>query len=224
MASYKKPVQISTDEMCCYKCGNKAAYKTAAGKLICNSSPNKCPANRKKNSESIKIAHEEGRIPGWNDINPNRGWAKGHTKETHPGVAKSAAALKQRYDSGEIKRKEYRHSVEIKEILSIARINYLENNPHIEWLELKPGLKVQGKWEYNVGLKLIECGFDIIRHHIKYDTNRRYTPDFCISAGVYVEVKGWLSNRDIAKYKKFFREKATSIPSCKLFKISIKRI
>jgi transposase-like protein len=34
-----------------------------------------------KNSNKIKLAHEEGKIPGWNDLaktkNLNRGWAKG---------------------------------------------------------------------------------------------------------------------------------------------------
>lgn len=68
------------------------------------------------------------------------------------------------------------------------------------------GLKVQGSWEFNVGSKLLELGYSISRTRLKYDSHRVYTPDFSIGDNVFVEVKGWLSNRDIEKYQKVFKD------------------
>ena len=52
---------------CRYGCGHIAKYRTKAGKNICSPSPSSCPANRKKNSEGLKRAHIEGRMPGFSD-------------------------------------------------------------------------------------------------------------------------------------------------------------
>ncbi len=50
-------------DLCAYGCGNTAAFTTKGGKPCCSSSPNKCEAMRKKNSEGLKKAHSEGRMP-----------------------------------------------------------------------------------------------------------------------------------------------------------------
>lgn len=91
--------------------------------------------------------------------------------------------------------------------LSLSRIHYLENAPHIEWIELSNGLKVQGTWELNVGNELIKRGYSITRPKLKYDGHHHYTPDFYIeSLNVYIEVKGWLSDRDKKKYQRIYGE------------------
>lgn len=99
----------------------------------------------------------------------------------------------------------YSLSEDAKRKISEARIKYLESSTNIKWFDLN-GIKVQGRWEHNVGLKLLELGYSISRFKIKYDGYRTYTPDFSIADGIFVEVKGWLSDRDIVKYQKVFKD------------------
>lgn len=78
--------EVKEFHLCSYGCGNQARYKNKSSKYMCDISPTKCIANRQKNSNGIKKAHQEGRIPGWKELDSrgysNRGWAKGLTKET----------------------------------------------------------------------------------------------------------------------------------------------
>ena len=196
-----KSTQIESTNYCCYGCGNLAKFLSPSGKEMCDSSANKCPVNRKKNQDKIKIAHEEGRIPGWANIqNLNRGWAKGLTKDIDPRVAKPWQIGK-RFGASLTG-----HTQETKDKLQLARIATLESSPHVEWLTLSNGIKVQGSWELNVGEVLLSAGHEVSRVRIKYDGHRRYTPDFCIDENVYVEVKGWLKKSDIEKYQKVFKD------------------
>ena len=56
---HRKLEKIYVDGICC-GCGEKAEFKSfASGKLYCKNSANKCPANRKKNSDSITKFHRE---------------------------------------------------------------------------------------------------------------------------------------------------------------------
>lgn len=59
MGKYRQPTQIETDSYCEYWCGNLARYVTASGKLICESSVNKCPTLRSKNSQGLVKKHKE---------------------------------------------------------------------------------------------------------------------------------------------------------------------
>lgn len=70
--------------LCDYGCGNESKFVMSSGKNCCSARYNSCPALRKKNSNSIKQAHKDGRIPGWNDHPQevcNRSHAKGILKE-----------------------------------------------------------------------------------------------------------------------------------------------
>lgn len=49
-----KPKSILTEEKCKFGCNNKATHITKSGGLICNSSPNACPENKRKNSSGLK--------------------------------------------------------------------------------------------------------------------------------------------------------------------------
>lgn len=97
-------------------------------------------------------------------------------------------------------------SEEAKRKMSLKRIQTLETSPHVKWFEVA-GIKVQGSWEKLVGERLVESGYEIRRERLAYDGHRHYTPDFYIpSLDLYVEVKGWLSDRDKAKYRKVMTE------------------
>lgn len=74
----KKPIQIETSELCSYGCGKVARFQNKSGKLMCNTSANKCLTNREKNSKAIEIAHKEGRcIKAANLTTEHRSNAKG---------------------------------------------------------------------------------------------------------------------------------------------------
>jgi hypothetical protein len=198
---YRKSLPIETDCLCSVGCGNIAKFKSPGGVLLCSPSANSCPIQKEKNSKGLFKCYENGRDAKkiWanmsNESKDKCAWNKGLTKEIDNRVArpqfigkKFASAL-----SG--------HTQETKNKLSEARIKFLENSPHIEWKKITNGIKVQGEWEYNVGEKLLELGYSVTRIQLKYDNHRRYTPDFCIEKDVFVEVKGWLSDNDIKKYK-----------------------
>ena len=98
-------------------------------------------------------------------------------------------------------------SDETREKLSICRINFLENkNPHVKWFVVD-GIKVQGSWEFKVATKLSDLGIKFSRRRLKYDNARTYTPDFYLDEyDIYIEVKGWLRDSDVVKYKKVLLE------------------
>lgn len=47
---------------CEYGCGLVAKFQTKSGKNICHKSPNSCPSNKKKNSESLINSYKENKI------------------------------------------------------------------------------------------------------------------------------------------------------------------
>lgn len=70
--------KTSCNEFCYYGFGQIAKYQTKSGKHICSPSQNSCPENRKKNSQGLKKAYDEGRKDNihWDG---KRGWSKGGT-------------------------------------------------------------------------------------------------------------------------------------------------
>lgn len=59
MAKNRKPTPIETKKLCHYGCGLTARYLNLTGRLMCESSSSKCPANREKNSNGLKKKHLE---------------------------------------------------------------------------------------------------------------------------------------------------------------------
>lgn len=124
----KRPEKIDTCDECSYGCGERAQFINGSGRLMCRSSSNSCPANRKKNSSGLSKAHQENRHPGFPPgTRTNRAWAKGLTKETDERVAKWAATIKQKYECGEIVPHRTPHTEETKRILSSKRSEWLKN-------------------------------------------------------------------------------------------------
>lgn len=128
-------------------------------------------------------------------------WSRGLTKDDHSALKAYSDNQKGRKFGASLTGY---HTTEAKALMSRKRIEYLERSPHIKWMQLPNGLKVQGMWEYNVGIRLLEDGHTICRKRIAYDGHRRYTPDFTLEDGTHIEVKGWLSDRDVDKYRRVF--------------------
>jgi len=59
-----KSEQVSVfvmSDLCDYGCGRKAEYEISSGKICCSKNYQSCPAVKKKNSQALKKAYEEGR-------------------------------------------------------------------------------------------------------------------------------------------------------------------
>ena len=68
--------------LCEYGCGEIAKFKMTSGKMCCAEHYCSCPALKKRNSEGVKTAHINGKIPGWKELRENYGvvpplWNKG---------------------------------------------------------------------------------------------------------------------------------------------------
>lgn len=141
------------------------------------------------------------------------GWNVGLTKENNLSVAKMANSLSV-LKKGKPGNK---HTEETKRKMSLKRIEFLENNPdnNILWYVVNNGekdIKVQGEWERNVANWLNDLNIKWDRHKISYDVHRNYTPDFWLPEyNFYLEVKGWLSDRDRIKMKKVIEQTGIKI-------------
>lgn len=76
---------------CEYGCNQEAKYQLKNKKWCCSEFYASCPELRRKNSEKVKQAHREGRIPT-EQLNGHRGWAKGLTKQISDGLRRSGEA------------------------------------------------------------------------------------------------------------------------------------
>lgn len=152
------------------------------------------------------IIHRNGKPT--NSYRGGGGWSKGLTKETHSGISKMAKTL----SINLLGKKGTPHTADTKKHLSNKRIEFLEKNPgsNIKWYKVSNGIKeicVQGKWELDVANWLNDNSILWDRVRVKYDGHRTYTPDFWLPQyNFYIEVKGWLSDRDIVKMRKVINQ------------------
>lgn len=210
---------------CFYGCGRKSQYKLKNSKLCCESSSNKCPAVREKNSEGLKEAYKEERkdCSHWDG---KRGWLKNKSYEEVYGPAR-AAEIKQRLSDAN---KEWQNSLteqQYEEFCKSVSEGLLNSDKNIGGV--RPGQnKWRGSWYYNeyenqeVWLDsswelayveyLDEIGVRWIRNTKKFDykfKNRtyKYIPDFYLpDEDSYVEVKGIVREKDEFKWEYFPHE------------------
>ena len=174
---------VITTELCSYGCGSVAKYTNGSGKYMCAQSFNSCPALRKKNSSGVKKAHDDGRIPT-SQLDLNRTWNKGLTKETDVRLARQAE------NSRGKPRKGVPHTEEAKKKISSARTEWLKNPENRKiygrgkrsWMEL-----CFEKW-------LCENHFEhweTEKHFWNSETRKNYYADFCFeSKKLIVELDG----------------------------------
>ncbi len=148
-------------------------------------------------------------------------WLKGLTKETDERVAKIGKKISDGISDGSISHpfKGKKHSVETKKIMSEKRIeNYKDNTFHCKFYIVNNGekdIKVQGTYERDFAIFLNSKNIKWDRIKLLYDEYHYYTPDFYIvDLDIYIEIKGWLMERDKKKYNKFFCERNDIIYCC----------
>lgn len=138
-------------------------------------------------------------------------WNKGLTKETSEAVYRAAVS----YSANNKGKPGHLHTKETREKLSLARSRRIDEDRsgflHVKWYKVKnlngDEYIVRGHWEENVALKLNSLGILWTKNKwIEYSDSdgvcHRYNPDFYIPAhSIYVEVKGYYSEKDKRKMK-----------------------
>jgi len=222
---------------CEYGCGNIAKFKTKGGRLICSKHSSSCEVNRKKNSDRMKELYITGKrdakeiyksIP--EETKNTMAWSRGLTKETDDRVKKQGEVYSQRVKDGIIIHPWVgrKHKKKSKRKISIARTNFLtnHNNHNCQWFEIWNGrknIKVQGTWEKLAAERLNELNIKWDRISIKFNGHRTFTPDFYLpDMDVYIEVKGYIRERD--KYKMWTVIKEKNIKILLIEKNEIKNI
>lgn len=206
-------------KLCKYGCGQEAKFQLKCSKeWICSKSYQNCPILLKKNSERSINLHKEGKIPGWKNIwkqGKNKPWNKGLTKNTDLRIKKLGKNISLKLKNNPFPNQGRGKNEEIELLrrkkISDARLKYLENNnSHCKWFEFNNGkrnIKVQGTWEKRFAEYLIKNNIQWERHKVFYNKSRTYTPDFYLPEyNLYVEVKGWMRERDKFKMHKVLQE------------------
>jgi len=102
MKQYRKSTPITTEELCSQGCGTQAKFKSPRGIFLCGKGPASCPVNKKKNSNGLKRAYEDGR-KDCSHFDGKRGWSKGLTVDTDSRVAARQNTRNQDYANGKWK-------------------------------------------------------------------------------------------------------------------------
>ncbi len=150
------------------------------------------------------LIHRKGKPPAPSGMKGKPSKFKGKTLEE---IVSNPEETRKKLSLAGSRQTPYRFTEEQKKMLSEKRIAYLESsNSHVDWYSVA-GVKVQGSWERDVALHLVQLGIEFERVSLLYDGHRRYTPDFYIPVlDLYLEIKGFLRGRDVEKYRKVLKD------------------
>jgi len=100
------------------------------------------------------------------------------------------------------------HSSRMKEVVALYPESYTSSNRGRTKQIVHDGIKFQGKWELCFYLYCKDNNIEIVRCNewFEYEWNgtRKYFPDFYLpQKDLYIEVKGYETDRDRAKWKTF---------------------
>lgn len=191
----------------CNKCGQPATHLSKRGLYWCDKVTVRCPVVKALNS-----AKHKGRYNRSKDYIP---WNKGLTKETDERIKNAGKTFSDNYKNGKFKLGGYHHTLEAKNKISEARCKYLDSChagfSDVGWYKIKnlngEKFTVRGTWERDFGNYLTDHKILWIRNKLlKYlqidNSIHRYNPDFYLpNEDLYVEVKGYFSEKDKEKIK-----------------------
>lgn len=180
-------IPVETVELCSYGCGQLAKFVNGSKKLMCCERSNSCPENKKKNSKGVQTAHNDGRIPGWNNLvenGLNRGWSKGLTKDIDIRVARPNLIGK-RFGASLTG-----HTEESKAKIAKARTEWLKKSENRKNL----GRHKKSWMEETFEKYLLEnsiIGFETEKHFWNDEDRKNYYPDFIFEdAKLIIELDG----------------------------------
>ena len=211
--------------LCEYGCGQQAKFKTKGGRNICSQSPNKCPANRKKNSQSVKMARakEPEKWKGYLRGFASKQWMSKNHEKYNSMHKQSGQTLKQRLQNGELTfhwTGKF-HTKQTKQKMSNSA-NQRANRgwSHCKYFEVfnpttNEIVKVQGTWQLKYAEYLNQNNISWIRSrkvNLKYrlhqdDYLHTYYPDFYLpDSDQYIEIKGRYQQEHKIKMKKVIQQ------------------
>lgn len=123
-----RSLETQFHDVCSYGCGLIAKYKNKSGNLMCDTSPSKCPENKRKNSEKLKESYSSGKridqktqYSNLPEKSKNKmAWSRGLTKETDERVEKQASKIRGKRKITDVNRMEY---IEYREKCSFSFLN-----------------------------------------------------------------------------------------------------
>lgn len=150
-------------------------------------------------------------------------WNKGLSKETDVRVKSYASTLSQGYDSGTTKvwcegltkASDPRVAKMSQNVTSTLLRKSSEGTWHNSFARSRrhdyKGESFDGTWELKMAMWFDSNSIEWVRNKRSFpyifDRERRYTPDFFLpNVGCYVEVKGWATLKDEAKWRDFPKE------------------
>jgi hypothetical protein len=153
-----------------------------------------------------------GAIPGFNNVGRSA-WNKGKTAETDASMAEISHKLQAKYKSGELIAYQPMNDQEVrikhKESMRKAYSQYTKRTPGKFKYGYYNGIWCDSSWELAYLLYCYEHNIEVERNkfgftYIWQGTPHSYFPDFYLpSSNCYVEIKGYKSDRDIAKIEQF---------------------
>ena len=210
---------------CQYGCGQQAKFKTKGGKNICSQSPNKCPANRKKNSQSVKMAHYKepekwrGHLTGF----ASKQWRETSLELYKLMHKRSGVTRKKKLQSGELIHYWIGkfHTNQTKEKISNKMYQRAQRGwSHCKYFEVfnpttNEIVKVQGTWQLKYAVYLNQNNISWIRSrkvNLKYrlhqdDYLHTYYPDFYLpEQDAYIEIKGRYQQQQRIKMERVIQQ------------------
>lgn len=204
--------------LCQYGCGQEAKFKTKGGKNICSKSPNSCPANRKKNSQSVKKAHQKepekwmghlGHLTGF----ASKQWKDNNLEQYQLMHKQAGETYKRKLKNGQLiyHWTGKKHTLQTRQKMS--KNAALNSNGHVrtKYYDVycpheNKFVKVQGTWQLKYAEYLNKNNINWIRSrkiNLKYrlhedDYLHTYYPDFYLpDTDQYIEIKGyWWKSQD----------------------------
>lgn len=197
---------VSHDGLNCIYCGRlcKNINSLAQHECRCEKNPNKIVV--------INSGHS------------HQAWNKGLTKETDKRVAQGSQTLSKRIQSGEVIPPQLGKPVTNEVKLKISK-SCLEKSKNGNWHKSLAknmhynynGIDLDGRWELNYAKWLDTHNIKWERPSIRFTYKFKgkihyYTPDFyLVEADEYVEVKGYKTAKDEAKWRDFPKEQKLKI-------------
>ena len=205
--TFKETYQLDHDDLYCKFCGKECKNKNSLTQheLRCSKNPNrKVFINPNFNNQ--------GRVA----------WNKGLTKETDERVRKNAESRVVSYQVGKSIRRtgdlNVSRRIEVKQKISQTCLTKSRNG---EWHKSLAknmhysynGVDLDGKWELYYAIYLDEHDIDWKRCSERFpyqfeNTIHYYTPDFyLVDSDTFVEIKGYETEKDRAKWEQFPEDK-----------------
>ena len=200
---------INRDDLFCKFCGKQCKNENSLRnhERMCTQNPDQ--SYREKFNTKNNIGHSA--------------WNKGLTKETDPRVAKCgktysknhSLGLHKTYENGS-KRPEVKEKISrscLKRSQEGTWYTSLAKDMHIQY----KGEDLHGSWELKYAQYLDSKNIVWLRNKERFlyvykDKQHYYTPDFYLpDANEYIEIKGYKTGKDYAKWKQFPKDKKLTV-------------